>query len=268
MAQPPPVTRSRQSTVFLAGCLLGCVLSTMLYVWMSGALYGIGYDKETLFDDGTEPALRRENLHLYLSAIGSLVSPIEKQLGRPGTFYMEYHPRKVVVRAVLTSRARLNATARIINETWGAKYKDYWLFVGGAEEIPEDLKEKHPIMQLSTMEDIGSDVERNPPLLQTFAMLKVLHKHYLNRYKWFYIVPDNTYVASREMEVMLSRMDSRQLVYMGRPGSSHPLEMAQLKLITNEFYCERGPGFVLSRTALDAIVPHLDDCLTQVMVGG
>ena len=47
-------------------------------------------------------------------------------------------------------------------------------------------------------------------------------------------------------------------------GSVHPMEMTKLKLITNEFYCERGPGFVLSGGALSAIVPYLDGCLDKV----
>ncbi len=256
--------RTRQSTMFLAGCLMGSVLSTMLYVWVSGALYGISYNQRSLFEDGAAPTLKQETLHLYLSAIGSLVSPIEKQLGRPSSLSLEYRPRKVVLRAVLTSRANLNATASLINETWGSEFKDYWIFVGGSEEIPEQLRKNHPIWPLSSNEDIGPNMEQTPPLLQTFTLLKVLHNHYIDKYKWFFIVPDNTYVASNDMEVVLSRMDSNQVVYMGRPGSDHPMEMARMKLITNEFYCERGPGIVLSSRALDAIVPHLDDCLSQV----
>ncbi len=264
MAQTVPVARSRQSTVFLVGCLLGSVLSTMFYVWVSGSLYGISYNQQSLFEEGSAPRLRQETLHLYLSAIGSLVSPIQKQLGRPSSLYVEYYPRKVVLRAVLTSREKLNTTARIINETWGSEFKDYRIFVGGLEPVPEELNSAYPIWHVGSMEDIGDEVEQFPPLLQTLAVLKVLHSHFRENYKWFFIVPDNTYVASKDMEVLLSRLDSSQVVYMGRPGSSHPLEMAQMKLITNEFYCERGPGIVLSSAALDAITPHLDDCLDQV----
>ena len=207
--------RLRHLPSFLSGCMLGCTITTMFYVWTSGIFSSDQYRvPDALFAEGFRNAPKKlnvENLHLYLSAIGSHVSPIKKQLGKPSTLAAEYDTRKVLLGAVLTSASRLNATARIVNETWGSVITDYRIFVNDTTEIPTKLQ-KFPIMQLKGMDTSSS-------LSQTFSMLKLLHLRFSDRYKWFIILLDQTYIAARELESVLSHLDPSQIVYMGNPGS-------------------------------------------------
>lgn len=99
---------------------------------------------------------------------------------------------------------------------------------------------------------------------QLFSLIKLLHSKYIESYNWFLLASRKVYVAARDLENLLNRLDPHTPVYLGKPGSSNPQEMAELRMIPNEYFCEGGPGILLSRAALEAIVPFLDECLQQV----
>lgn len=265
--------RLKPLTAFLTGCALGCLLSTALFVWVSGGLKSSNSDYynsaifNTPWSYHYNYRMTQESLMMYLRTVGSLGSPIEKQLGRPGSLVAEFRKRKSLLAVVLTTWDRLERTANIVNETWGQAVTDYRIVVAGNKNtntftITEEMRNKHiPISVLWKSEDfeVGGST-----LNQTFQLLKHLHYQYRELYDWFLLLQDNVYVATIDLEMMLKILDPYHLVYMGKPGSTNPLDMANLRMITNEYFCESGPGVILSNAALKAIEPHLDECLELV----
>jgi len=186
-------------------------------------------------------------------------SPINKELGKPWKLATEYHVKKTLFTAVYTSRADVEVTAGILNATQDTVTMDYRIFFGGDSDFPIEWR-KLPIMQLKQEQDFSSQ----PTVHQLFSLLKFVHKKYIGTYDWFLLASSEVYVATSDLEKLLSKLDPHTIVYMGRPGSQNPIEMASLRMMVNEYFCEGGPGIILSHTALEAIVPFLDECLKQV----
>ena len=228
----------KAAVAFLCGCLVGSIISTAFYVWLSDALQR--REKRDL-----QP-LTRLNLHA-------------RSVGTPGkepdTVEEEYKMRKIMLGAVLTSVTRLEYTIGIVNATWGSTLTRYKIFVeNGNTNIPARLNDNFSIVGLR-LEESSSGIEA------LFGLLKNLYSNYLEEYDWFLLASDTTYVAGRELEEMLLHLDPQKLVYMGRATSSKNLK---LRMLSNEYFCESGPGIVLSNAALRAVVPHLDNCLALV----
>ena len=99
---------------------------------------------------------------------------------------------------------------------------------------------------------------------QLFSLIKLLHSKYIENYNWFLLASHEVYVAARDLENLLKRLDPHTPVYLGKPESQNPFEMASLRMLPNEYFCKGGPGIILSRAALEAIVPFLDKCLQQI----
>ena len=168
--------------------------------------------------------------------------------------------KKTLCVSVFTPATQLPSTARIVNQTWGSGVTDYRLVLGGNSKIPSEWR-KLPITHLKQDQEFSSS---QPTVHQLFSLLKFLHEEYIRTYDWFLLASSEVYVAVSDLEKLLSKLDPHTPVYMGRPGSQNPIEMASLRMMVNEYFCEGGPGIILSRTALEAIVPFLDECLKQV----
>ena len=168
--------------------------------------------------------------------------------------------RKTLLVAVFTPLAEVPSTAKLVNETWGSGMTDYRIFFGGDSDFPSEWR-RFPIMQLQHEQEFSSP---QPTVRQLFSLVKFLHSKYIESYNWFLLASHKVYVSIRDLENLLNRLDPYAPVYLGKPGSQNPLEMASLRMLPNEYFCEGGPGIILSRAALEAIVPFLDECLQQV----
>ena len=219
---------------FLVGCLAGLLLSSMFYVWWSGPLAG-------------------ERLRTRLNSASShAFSP--RQPDRPWSLASELGSRRTLLVAVLTSRVKLNETAAMVNETWGSWTQpnvDHGIFLAGDGPATPGV---HWLGGAADFQPAGGNLEL------IFRLLSFLHANLVRHYRWVVLSSGNTYVAARDLEEVLSRLDSSAPVYMGRPASEERKEMAALRLLPHELYCEWGPGIVLSRAALVAIAAHLDGC--------
>ena len=271
-------------TTLLYGCVIGCIVSSTFYF----AISGVFSDRNRLptrhvrvhpFDEAqttrTPPGngfvsvvrsaglpLRKEDFDSGIERIARFVikSPVAGSFGRPETIAAEYHQRRTLLVAVLASRKDAENTAAVINKTWGAeKTSNYEIFVGGA--ALGDCAGDPALLSLPEMDAAEHDSVPELQLKTHFNLLKYLHQHYARSYNWFLIAPTNTFISVADMEDVLKKLDSSTIVYMGRPSSRQPLEMAQWRMMVNEFFCESGPGIVLSQAALAAVYPHLDKCL-------
>ena len=227
----------KAAVVFLFGCMIGSTIGTALYAWLSGALLQPG-----------ESSLH--GLNLQDRSLGTAA----KELGWPETMEEEYKMRKNILGAVLTPVNRLDYTISTVNETWGSTLTGYTIFVKSDSTVPTRLNHNFSIVGLR-LEEGASGLE------ELFSLLKNLYANYLEEYNWFLIVSDRTYVAGRELEWRLLHLDPQKLVYMGRAVNTKDFK---LRMLANEYFCESGPGIVLSNAALRAIVPHLDPCMTLV----
>ena len=215
---------------------------------------GTGNFLQKLLFRGPPPTLALRNLNRYFTAATSLGSPIEKELNWPETLAEEHKSRQAVMGAVLTSVSKLDRTVRTTKETWGSSVSDYRIFVRGNSTALNHF----PTVTMN----LGKAATAVDEL---FAVLKFLHANYLKLYNWFIVVSDETYVAGEDLTEALYRFDPQSIVYMGKAGSTNPIKkMFQQRMMANEYFCEIGPGIVLSSMALKVIVPHLGQCLTHV----
>ena len=245
----------KPKSAFLAGCLVGYMISSAFHIWIGVANRGpMSVNVHSFSKPG------HKGLSAYLASLGNLGSPINKELGKPWRLATEYDVKKTLFSAVFTSRGALETTARIVNETWGSGMTDYRIFFGGDSDFPSDWR-RFPIMQLQHEQEFSSS---QLTVHQLFSLIKFLHSKYIESYNWFLLASRKVYVSTRDIENLLNRLNPYALIYLGKPGSSNPQEMAELRMIPNEYFCEGGPGIILSRTALKAIVPFLDECLQQV----
>ena len=97
------------------------------------------------------------------------------------------------------------------------------------------------------------------PSVQTIETLQYLHKHHMNTYSWFVVVSTETYVNGQLLGSHLSKINSEEKVYLGRPPINAAEDMARLKLAPHERVCVGGPGLVLSRAAMHALVPAISN---------
>ena len=232
----------KSRAAFLVGCMAGCFLSTAFYIWCSGLL----------MVSGRYQVQQTAVLPPSLQPSGGFSS---RPADRPWTLASELRSKKRLLVAVLTGRTRLNETVAALQKTWATASSspsvDYAIFVAG--EGPSTPR----VYWLHRMGDFR---DGDGHLRQIFHVLHYLHSGFVRNYHWFMVASQDTYVAVGDVEEMLSGLDASKPVYMGRLASKDPDVMATLRLLPNEYFCEWGPGVVLSNAALVSIAGHLESC--------
>ena len=220
---------------FLVGCMAGLLITSSLCMWWSGSL---ACDRLYPTDSSALPPLQPQGRHT----------------ASPKSIAAELQSGKTLLIVVLTSRRKLKGTVEMISKTWmsqkGADV-DCRVFVAGNGP---------PTPNVYWM---GKSVDFHPTggnREAVFHLLSFLRDKFSRHYRWFAVVSGNTYVATKELEIFLSRLDSSSPVYMGRPSSEKEEERRALRLIPDELYCQWGPGIILNIASLNAIAPYLDSC--------
>ena len=277
--------RGWKVATLLYGCLIGCMFTSTFYFAISGIfgdreanLQSLQVEIQMLEDDARPStarksappgdgfasvaglSIKKEKFEAGIEKIVSFNSPVSGGLGQHATIEAEYQQRRTLLVAVLASRKEAENSAAQIEETWGAKRtSDCRIFVS---TVTNEVLEGYPAIVSIPGRSVATG---NKLRMETsFKLLKHLQYHYARSYDWFLIVPPTTFVSLADVEDILRRLDPNTIVYMGRPSSNKPLEMAQRRLMANELFCEAGPGIILSRAALAAIYPHLNICLKSV----
>jgi hypothetical protein len=233
--------------------MAGCLLSSTFYIWWSGRL------------------MTSERYQVGTNGVSSYLQPsagfFSRSADRAWTLASELRNKKRLLVVVLTGRSRLNDTLTSLRETWASpslgSYDsgvDYAIFVAGeGPSIPR-------VYWLRNMHDYNLESEGS--LGQLFHVLRYLRSSYVRHYHWFLLASENTYVALKDVEEMLGRLDPSKPVYMGRFASEDPDVMARLHLLPTEYFCEWGPGIVLSNAALVSVAEHLASCKQHSEVFG
>lgn len=183
-------------------------------------------------------------------------------IGQPWRIATEYNFKRSLLCGVLIPHRELATTGRAIHETWGSgtEVSGFKLFVGGKKRIEESLN-KLPIVHLNSVHDLNSYEQS---LNLTFKALEHFYKYHVDDYKWFLLGTQNTYVAGRDLEKILEKMDHHKEVYAGRAFSEDEAQMSSLELGPQEFYCYGPSGILLSGAALKAVGPYLNQCFQLI----
>ena len=174
---------------------------------------------------------------------------------RPKTIAEELILRKTLFIGVVTAEKLLNTRGKAIFETWG-KSAPMITFFSGEGGSQTTL----PVVSLPGVDDTY------PPQKKVFRMLKYMHDNYIDEYNWFLRADDDVYIRVPHLIQFLNTLDSNKMVYMGQPGMGKPQDLERIKLRADEHYCMGGTGVIYSNTLLKRLAPHLDECLSDVVV--
>ena len=177
---------------------------------------------------------------------------------RPATLTEELggNMRQPLFVGVVTSKKFLLTRARAINSTWGGKLGANIRFFSSDGTSPHKL----PVVSLP-----GTD-DTYPPQKKVYRMLKYMYDHFINEYNWFMRADDDLYVRVGPLIQFLNTLDPSTDLYIGQPGIGKADDWERIQLYPNEHYCMGGPGVILSRSLLVKLAPHLDECLSNVVV--
>lgn len=154
-----------------------------------------------------------------------------------------FHERLFV--AVLTSKATLNTLAVAVNKTVAHHFPRLLYFAGlrGAK-VPHG------------MVLVAHGDER--PIWLMYQTVRYIHQHFGSDYDWFYIMQDDTYAQAEQVKALVTHLSINQDVYLGRAeefiGGD---EQAR--------YCHGGFGYLISRSLLLKLHPHLDSCRNEIL---
>uniref|UniRef100_H0YP45 Hexosyltransferase n=1 Tax=Taeniopygia guttata TaxID=59729 RepID=H0YP45_TAEGU len=244
----------RPALPLLLGLSLGCSLSLLRASWSHGAA-----EERCLAPGPPAPPARG--------------APPEAAEGRPGPGHEDFRPRivpyyrdpnkpyKKVLRtryiqtelgfherlfvAVLTSKATLNTLAVAVNKTVAHHFPRLLYFTGlRSAKVPHG------------MVLVAHGDER--PIWLMYETMNYIHQHFGSDYDWFYIMQDDTYAQAEQVKALVTHLSINQDVYLGRAeefiGGD---EQAR--------YCHGGFGYLLSRSLLLKLHPHLDSCRNEIL---
>lgn len=154
-----------------------------------------------------------------------------------------FHERLFV--AVLTSKATLNTLAVAVNKTVAHHFPRLLYFTGlRSAKVPHG------------MVLVAHGDER--PIWLMYETMNYIHQHFGSDYDWFYIMQDDTYAQAEQVKALVTHLSFNQDVYLGRAeefiGGD---EQAR--------YCHGGFGYLLSRSLLLKLHPHLDSCRNEIL---
>ena len=139
--------------------------------------------------------------------------------------------------------------------------KDLHFFSSPPSASDDKSLESLPIVTLPGVNDT-----EYPPQRKVYRMLQHMHDHFINQFDFFMRADDDVYVRVDRLTELLGNINPAQDIYMGSPGFGKVNDRNRIKLQSHEHYCMGGPGVIFSRSALRKLAPHLNDCLSSVVV--
>ncbi|XP_037691718.1 chondroitin sulfate glucuronyltransferase isoform X2 [Choloepus didactylus] len=241
----------RPALPLILGLSLGCSLSLLRVSWIQGegeepCVEAVGElggpqnpDSRTRLDQSDEDFKPR-----IIPYYRDPNKPYKKVL-RTRYIQTELGSRERLLVAVLTSRTTLSTLAVAVNRTVAHHFPRLLYFTGqrGAR-APAGMQ-------------VVSHGDERPAWLMS-ETLRHLHTHFGADYDWFFIMQDDTYVQAPRLAALAGHLSINQDLYLGRSeefiGAG---EQAR--------YCHGGFGYLLSRSLLLRLRPHLDGCRGDIL---
>ncbi|XP_030064705.1 chondroitin sulfate synthase 2 isoform X2 [Microcaecilia unicolor] len=153
--------------------------------------------------------------------------------------------REHLFAAVLTSKTTLNTLAVAVNRTLGHRLEKLVYFTGmRSRKVPHGM----------TVITHGDD----RPIWNMYQTVKYILDHYINEFDWFYLVQDDTYTDAHRIQGLVSHLSIDTDLYMGRPEEFIGGD-------TEGRYCYSGFGYLMSRSLLIKLQPHLENCRNDIL---
>ena len=253
-------TRFSQITFFIyffKGALLGIILAVIVKILLQTAIINHGTQNRecTTFTSKVLSNFMeyfRNPSHILRNFFQKFkISPSEHE----STVQFPLKRSKILI-GVLSTDSFLDSRAKDIFNTWGQDIDEKTgklVFLAGGNKTIVNIT----IIHLDGVDD------SYPPQKKSFALLKYMSQ-YIGEYDWFMRCDDDIYLRVEKLNLLLSQMNSNDLIYLGQPGAGFDWEVDQLYLNPNDYYCMGGPGVVFSNALLKKIAPYLDYCLTHL----
>ncbi|XP_056290763.1 chondroitin sulfate glucuronyltransferase [Pseudoliparis swirei] len=168
-----------------------------------------------------------------------------KKVLRTRYIHTELGIRERLLVGVLTSRATLNTLAVAVNRTVAHRFHRTFFFTGlRSPKVPHGM----------TVVAHGDD----RPVWLMYETVRHLHQHYGSDYDWFLLAQDDTYMQADRLSELVGHLTAGQDLYMGRAEEFIGGE-------EKARYCHGGYGYLLSRSLLARLQPHLDTCRNDIL---
>ncbi|XP_044533773.1 chondroitin sulfate glucuronyltransferase isoform X2 [Gracilinanus agilis] len=241
----------RPALPLILGLSLGCSLSLLRVSWIQGegddpcveALGELGGSRK--LDSRTHLGQSDEDFKPRIVPYYRDPNKPYKKVLRTRYIQTELGSRERLLVAVLTSRATLSTLAVAVNRTVAHHFPRLLYFTGqrGAR-APAGMQ-------------VVSHGDERPAWLMS-ETLRHLHTHFGADYDWFFVMQDDTYVQAPRLAALAGHLSINQDLYLGRAeefiGAG---EQAR--------YCHGGFGYLLSRSLLLRLRPHLDGCRGDIL---
>lgn len=164
--------------------------------------------------------------------------------------------RELLLVGIMTAQQYVDSRAFNVWRTWAQHIPGQVVFFVAENTVVSspDL----PVVRL-----IGVD-DTYPPQKKSFAMLRWMADHGLDKFDWFLRADDDLYVRGDRLETFLRSLDASRPLMIGQAGLGTVDEFGQLSLADDENYCMGGPGVLLSHLTLRTVRPHLAECLRNM----
>ncbi|XP_075070427.1 chondroitin sulfate glucuronyltransferase [Mixophyes fleayi] len=236
----------RPALPLILGLSLGCSLSLLRVSWIQG-------DENPCVDSlQILSGLQTGRLNSQMNDLKPRIIPYirkphipHKKVLRTRYIQSELGFRERLLVVILSSRSTLNSLGVAVNRTLSS-HVSRWLFSTGARTSKV----------LPGMEVVSHGDER--PAWLMYHTLRHVETHLLSTYDWFYISQDDSYTNGYHLQDLVNHMSPGPPVYIGQP----------MEFIGGQEewrYCHGGSGYLLSRTLLLRLGPHLDFCRSDIL---
>ncbi|XP_012705510.2 chondroitin sulfate glucuronyltransferase [Fundulus heteroclitus] len=244
----------RPALPLILGLSLGCSLSLLMVSWTQGDA-----------DDPCRDELAKGGLFLGRGddqrggrdGAGDVdfqprIVPYHKDPNKPHKkvlrtryIHTELGIRERLLAGVLSSRATLNTLAVAVNRTVAHHFHRTFFFTGlRSPKVP------HGMAVIAHGDD--------RPVWLMYETVRHLHQHYGSEYDWFLLAQDDTYMQADRLSELVGHLGAGQDLYMGRAEEFIGGE-------EKARYCHGGYGYLLSRSLLARLQPHLDTCRNDIL---
>ncbi|KAM7369760.1 hypothetical protein PAMP_011054 [Pampus punctatissimus] len=244
----------RPALPLILGLSLGCSLSLLMVSWTQGDTDDSCRDElgngrlflgrgETQRDSRDGPG--EEDFQPRIVPYHKDPNKAHKKVLRTRYIHTELGIRERLLVGVLTSRATLNTLAVAVNRTVAHHFHRTFFFTGlRSPKVPHGM----------TVVAHGDD----RPVWLMYETVRHLHQHYGSDYDWFLLAQDDTYMQADRLSELVGHLSAGQDLYMGRAEEFIGGE-------EKARYCHGGYGYLLSRSLLARLQPHLDTCRNDIL---
>ncbi|KAG7231190.1 hypothetical protein INR49_012021 [Caranx melampygus] len=244
----------RPALPLILGLSLGCSLSLLMVSWTQGDTDDSCRDElgnGGLFlgrgdaQRGSRDGAGDEDFQPRIVPYHKDPNKPHKKVLRTRYIHTELGIRERLLVGVLTSRATLNTLAVAVNRTVAHHFHRTFFFTGlRSPKVPHGM----------TVIAHGDD----RPVWLMYETVRHLHQHYGSDYDWFFLAQDDTYMQADRLSELVGHLSAGQDLYMGRAEEFIGGE-------EKARYCHGGYGYLLSRSLLARLQPHLDTCRNDIL---